>query len=144
MITVFSGSGIAPQWDCLGMITIDGHWEHYGPEEAKRANYHHSNVVKDRDAYGCDSTLRYAIVGGVLQLNGNAALDAYEKGAGQIAALIDRLSWLPGETRVETADHHIQRSTNNCKIGTVSSWRAYRPRNIQPQTSPKANVIHKA
>lgn len=115
----------------IGYITRDGKTELYDQHEAKAADYHHSFLVKDLDAYSDDFSLNFVRMDGknIYTIKGDAVIEPYEdkKSEQQIArlarVLLDAGADPAAPFKVaDLALSKIEAPYQDKQIGTLGAW----------------------
>lgn len=114
----------------IGYLSKDGKMEKFNELQAKDADYHHSFLVKDLDAYDSDDALKFVRMGGENKytIRGNAAITPHAtESKAQISALAQRLI---NEGADNNAPFIIENMSlpkteapyQNKSIGTLKDW----------------------
>jgi hypothetical protein len=114
----------------IGYITKDGKHEMFNEKLAKEADYHHSFLVKDIDAYDDDNALRFVRNGSEnrYSLLGNSAIDPYHpESKKQISTLSKELQLKGADPNAPFVIENMGFSKDvapyqNKEIGKLSDW----------------------
>lgn len=106
------------------MIKADGKSEHYNRQEGDAGFWHHTYIMKDKDAYYLDSTLRYVRRNNEIEIMGNAAKDPFDTGFAQIEQLASELvgRGVDHDLPIRVAVMHSFTEYDNNTIGVLRDW----------------------
>jgi hypothetical protein len=87
----YSSSKIIPDAAFIGYLSPDHKFETFTQRQAADADYHHSFLVKDLDAYDAEGGLTFVRYGGkpIISIKGTPAIDPYDQ---QSSAMISELA----------------------------------------------------
>jgi hypothetical protein len=106
------------------MIPITGCSEHYSLQEADDGFWQHAYIVKNKEAYWDDSTLRYVRDPKGIKLGGGPAKDPFGAGAARIEQLATELLQreVSADTPLRVAAIYLSTGYDNKTIGTLREW----------------------
>lgn len=110
----------------IGYIQKEGKAEHYNREQGEAADWHHSMVVQDIDAWDADDTLRYVRQGDSNQVNvaGTPALDPYGRGRRQLDQMAREMlnAGADPDIRVVVENMALGHEMEGADLGALSDW----------------------
>lgn len=114
----------------IGYMTKDGKMEKFNELQAKEADYHHSNLVKNLDAYDSDDSLKFVRNGSenVYSIRGNAAITPHSTASKeQLSRLAKRLVNEGADPSAPFSIEHMSLPETEApyqgkSIGTLKQW----------------------
>ncbi|MCG5533094.1 N-6 DNA methylase [Halorhodospira sp. 9621] len=110
----------------IGMVPRQGPSEHYTQRQGDEADWHHSMVVVDMDAYDADDTLRYVRYGDAheVRISGSPALAPYGRGRAQIRRMATEMieRGTPGDVRLRVDDMALGHEMEGVDLGALRDW----------------------
>ena len=121
----------------IGYLSPGGKFESFGERAAADADYHHSMLVKDMDAYDAEGGLTFVRYGGepVLTIKGTPAMDPYNpKSSPMFADLAQRLidEGVHPRTPFKIESMGFSKAEapyQDRLIGTIGDWATAMPKN---------------
>lgn len=116
----------------IGYLSPDGKFEAYSEQDGKEADYHHSFLVKDLDAYDAEGGLTFVRYDGkpVITIKGTPAMDPYSRTSVPIVADLAQRIIAAGaspDMPIEVDSMGFSKAEapyQNKKIGTLAEWAA--------------------
>jgi hypothetical protein len=114
----------------IGYLSKDGKMEKFNETQAKEADYHHSNLVKNLDAYDSDDSLKFVRNGSenVYSIRGNAAIMPHATASKeQLSRLAKRLVNEGADPNAPFSIEHMSLPETEApyqgkSIGTLKQW----------------------
>lgn len=114
----------------LGYLAPDGTFECFDEEQARAVDYHHSFLVRNKDAYSHEGGLRFVRYGGqpIVSISGSPAMDPFEARSTTMVAKLARILIAVGADPLMpvSVDHmefpRAQAPYQGKEIGTLITW----------------------